>query len=67
MRKVEVSFGRCGLDSRLLSKLSPLLPLLYFISCVGFFLEIQFLTLDSTAERAMYVALAHSQSVIMVV
>jgi hypothetical protein len=53
-RKVEVSFGRFGVDSRLLSELNPFTP------CVGFFLEIQMLTLDSSGKGVMYVGLSQS-------
>ena len=65
MRKVEVSLGRIGVDSRLPSELSPFPPLLYFTSCMGFFLEIRMLTLDSPAEGVTYVRLALSQNVFM--
>ena len=58
LRKVGVSIGHIGVDSRLLSELSPLSPLLYFTFCMGFSLEIQILTLDSTVEGVMCVRLS---------
>ena len=65
-RKAEVNIGRIGVDSPLFSELTPLPPLLYFTSCMGFFLEVQILTLDPAVDGVMYVELTQSQNVIMV-